>query len=99
MIRQLLIGGTIAAAAGYSVPGVPNMLGFTSSNSFSSGGAKWESAKFSLGNISFTSALGSPTVNRGTHKSSGSSIHAIVDASNAELARKNGTGGAKFIKN
>ena len=99
MIKQLIIGGTIAAAAGYNVPGVPAMLGFTSSNTFSSSGAKWESTRFYLGNISFTSAFGDPTVNRGTSSSGGSSIHAIIDASNAELARKNGSGGAKFIKN
>lgn len=99
MIKQLLIGGTIAAAAGFSVPGVPDMLGFSSTNSFKSDGAKFESSKFSLGNISFTSKLGGPKVNRRTSSSGGSSIHAIVDASNAELARKNGTGGAKFIKN
>lgn len=99
MIKQLLIGSTIAAAAGYSVPGVPDMLGFTSSNTFTSGGAKFESAKFTLGNISFTSAFGGPKVNRGTANGGGSTVHSIVNASTAELARKNGNGGAKFIKN
>lgn len=96
MIKQLLIGGTIAAAAGYSIPGVPKMLNFTSSNSFQSSGAKWESAKFRVGNISFTSMFDGPRVNRGFSDSN--SITVIMDASNAELARKKGTGGAKFIK-
>jgi hypothetical protein len=97
MIKQLLIGGSIAAAAGYSIPGVPKMLNFTSSNSFQTSGAKWEIAKFRVGNISFTSMFNEPKVTRGG--TGGNSISAIVDASNAELARKNGTGGAKFIKN
>ena len=98
MFKQLLIGGTIAAAAGYSIPGVPDLLKFNQSSSFTSSSAKWESAKFSLGNISFTSALGSPKINRGT-SGNGTSLHAIVEASKAELDRKNGIGGAKFIKN
>ncbi len=97
MIKQLLIGGTLAAAAGYSIPGVPDMLNLSNSNSFATTGAKWESAKFSLGNISFTSSLTGPRINRSGNRS-GNSITAIIDASNAELARKNGNSGAKFIK-
>ncbi len=96
MIKQLLIGGTIAAAAGYSIPGVPDMLNFSNRSTFASSGAKWESAKFNLGNISFTSALGGPRINRGSSRTN--SLDALIDASQAELARKNGTGGAKFIK-
>jgi hypothetical protein len=113
MIRQLLIGSTIAAAAGYSIPGIPDLLSSNTRGFASSSGAKWESAKFSLSNLTFTSAFRSPKVNYGSTDSN--SITALIEASKKELARKNSLGhagsaktlrvggssktGAKFIKN
>lgn len=101
MFKQLLIGGTIAAAAGYTtIPGLPDALNFSSRGDFSaSGGAKWSSAKFKLGNISFTSLTGGPRINNGSTDSN--SISALNNASKAELARKrsnNYLGSAKNIK-
>lgn len=96
MIKKLLIGGTLAAAAGYNVPGLPEALNFSNQSTFASSGAKWEAAKLKIGNISFTSSLGSPRINRGS--SDTNSISTIVEASRAELARKQGGSGAKFVK-
>ncbi|MEJ6709429.1 MAG: hypothetical protein QNK92_11655 [Amylibacter sp.] len=100
MFKQLLIGETIAAAAGYTtISGLHDVLNFSSRGDFSaSGGAKCFSAKFTLGNISFTSLIGGPRINNGSTNSNSNS--ALNKASQAELARKrsnNYLGSAKNI--
>ncbi|MEM7438178.1 MAG: hypothetical protein AAF393_01170 [Pseudomonadota bacterium] len=100
----MLIWGGLAsaflAANPLDIPGLPNGLAaFTGGTSISDGGSKWASARSSFSGFANVSSWGGPKVRSLSRGSTSGSVHSIVSASEAELARKRGlsSSGAKFV--